>query len=149
MTTELPRDSAHDAVNALASGYARMLDRIRARLAEAEARAPLPLYMLIEEAREQAVGLGELTQAEAHEVADWLQRDLMHLRGVMQRASRGVRNWLGLDLALLEQGLLETLADPTRVDWLRLQEEFEKLRRESGAAVPDPHSDKARKAQKP
>jgi hypothetical protein len=149
MSTEPARDPAHDAVSDLAEGYARMLERIRTRLAEAEAKAPLPIYMLIEEAREQAVGLGEMTQAEAHEVADWLKRDLLHLRGIMQRAGRGVRNWLGLDLALLEQGLLDTLADPTRVDWLRLQEEFERLRRGSDAAVSDPHPDKARQAQKP
>jgi hypothetical protein len=150
MSTEPARDPAHDAVTDLAEGYARMLERIRARLAEAEARAPLPLYMAIEEAREQAVALGELTQAEAREVAEWLQRDLMHLREVMQRAGRGVRNWLGLDLALLEQGLLDTLADPTRVDWLRLQEEFEMLRRESGAATtPEQQPAKTGQAQKP
>jgi hypothetical protein len=145
----MTNEPARDAVNDLASGYERMLARIRARLSEAEVNAPLPIYMLIEEAREQAVALGEMTQAEAHEVADWLKRDLMHLRGVMQRAERGVKNWLGLDLALIERGLLDTLADPTRVDWLRLQEEFEMLRRESSAAAPEKQPAKTGQAQKP
>lgn len=132
----------------LAEGYERMLGRIRARLARAEAEAPLPIYMAIEEARSQAVELGEMTQAEAQEVAQWLRRDFLHLRDLLDRAERGARNWLGLDLALIEKGLLDTLADPTRVDWIRLQEEFEQRRKASGAAA-KPQRRKPPKAQQP
>lgn len=125
---EAPGGMAKD----LAEAYARMLDRIRRRLAEVEASAPLPIYMVIEEARVQAVELGEMTQAEAQEVAEWLGRDLLHLRDLLERAERGARNWLGMDLVMIERSLLDTLADPTRVDWLRLQEEFERQRESSG-----------------
>jgi hypothetical protein len=128
MSTEPVQELAQD----LAAGYERMLGRIRSRLAAAEASAPLPIYMAIEEAREQAVTLGEMTQAEAGQVAYWLKRDLLHLRDVVSRTERGLRNWLGLDLGLLERELLEVLADPTRVDWLRLQQEFEEANAESG-----------------
>ena len=127
-------EPARDLVNDLAGGYERMLARIRERLTEAEVNAPLPIYMAIEEAREQAVTLGEMTQAEAGQVAYWLKRDLLHLRDVISRAERGVKTWLGIDLGLIEQGLLEILADPARVDWLRLQEEFEAAKQESAAA---------------
>ncbi len=122
-------------VNDLASGYERMLRRLSERLSAAEINAPLPIYMAIEEAREQAVTLGEMTQAEAGQVAYWVKRDLLHLRDVIGRAERGVKNWLGLDLELIEQGLIKSLADPTRVDWLRLQEEFEAAKQTSTAAT--------------
>lgn len=130
---DLTREMAQD----LASGYERMLARIRARLAQAEANAPLPIYMAIEEARERAIELGEMTQAEAGQVAYWLKRDLLHLREVIGRTERGMKTWLGIDLGLLEQGLLGILADPTRVDWLRLQQEFEAAKQESAAAAQD------------
>ena len=120
MSNSSKPEPANGAAKDLAKGYEQMLDRIRERLAAVEANAPLPIYMAIEEAREQAVELGEMTQAEAHEVAQWLRRDFLHLRDLLDRAERGARNWLGLDLALIERGLLDTLADPTRVDWLRL-----------------------------
>jgi hypothetical protein len=133
-------EPARDLVNDLASGYERMLARIRERLTEAEVNAPLPIYMAIEEAREQAVTLGEMTQAEAGQVAYWLKRDLLHLRDVISRAERGVKTWLGIDLGLIEQGLLDTLADPARVDWLRLQEEFEAAKQESATTQDKRHA---------
>lgn len=137
MTTGSRNDGPEEMINDLASGYERMLARIRKRLAEAEANAPLPIYMVIEEAREQAVALGEMTQAEAEQVTYWLKHDLLHLRDVLQRTERGVMSWLGLDLRLIEQGLLDLLADPTRVDWLRLQQELEATRKHSGTASPN------------
>lgn len=141
MATEPTHDPAnkmaHEMVNDLASGYERMLIRIREQLVKAEVNAPLPIYMAIEEAREQAVTLGEMTQAEAGQVTYWLKRDLLHLRDVLGRTERGVKTWLGLDLKLIEQGLIEALADPTRVDWLRLQEEFEAAKQDSAAAQHD------------
>ena len=154
MTTEPTQDlankMANEMVNDLAGGYARMLTRIRERLTQAEISAPLPIYMAIEEAREQAVTLGEMTQAEAGQVAYWLKRDLLHLRDVIGRTERGVKTWLGLDLKLIEQGLIETLADPTRVDWLRLQEEFEAAKQASdAAAAQDKQQNQPGKSQNP
>lgn len=113
-----------DLVGNLSQGYARMLARIRERLGEAEVNAPLSVYMAVEEARERAVGLGEMTQSEAQQVAGYIKRDLLHAREVLTRARHGLGNWLGLDLAYMERGLLEILADPTRLDWLRLQQEL-------------------------
>jgi hypothetical protein len=136
MATGRPTDGPNEMINDLAEGYARMLTRVRERLAEAEAHAPLPLYMVIEEAREQAVAVGEMTQAEAEQVTYWLKQDLVQLREVLQRTERGVMTWLGLDLRLIEQGLLDILADPTRVDWVRLQQDLESTRQRSGHPSP-------------
>lgn len=134
----------------LARGYERMLGRIREHLAEAEVNAPLSVYMAIEEARERAVSLGEMTQNEAQQVAGYIKRDLLHARDVLARAQHGLGNWLGIDLALIERGLLETLADPARVDWLRLQQELEAEANESGAAAPgEKKRDKAAQRNKP
>lgn len=149
MSNEPNRDPGREIVNDLAEGYARMLKRIRARLARAEAHAPLSIYMAIEEAREQAVAIGELTQGEAREVTGWLKRDLLHLRDLIDRTERGAKSWLGMDLALLEKGLLDTLADPARVDWLRLQEEFQRLRKASDGTPPIKPPAKPGKSQKP
>ncbi len=140
MTKGFHTDGPEELANDLATGYERMLTRIRKRLAEAEANAPLPIYMVIEEAREQAIALGEMTQAEAEQVTYWLKHDLVHLRDVLQRTERGVMTWLGLDLHLIEQGLLDILADPTRVDWVRLQQDLEASRKRSGSSAP--HSKK-------
>lgn len=126
-------ESQQNTVGDLTSGYERMLERIRAQLNEAEINAPLPVYMAIEEARERAVALGELTQNEAQQVATFVKRDLLHLRDILARAHQGVRTWLGIDLGMIEQGLLDVLADPARVDWLRLQQELEAEAQQSSA----------------
>lgn len=121
MANELQKDSMGD----LTQSYESMLKRIRTELTEAEVNAPLSVYMAIEEARERAIALGEMTQSEAQQVATLIKRDLLHLRDVMTRTQQGIRTWLGIDLGMIEQGLLDVLADPTRVDWLRLQQELE------------------------
>ncbi len=148
MTKHAANDLPDTISTDLTRAYERMLARIREQLSEAEASAPLPIYMVIEEARERAVSLGEMTQAEASQVAYWLKRDLLHLRDVISRSEQGFMNWLGLDLKLIEQGLLDILADPTRVDWLHLQQEFEALRENSGTK-PKKRKSKSSKSQNP
>lgn len=107
--------------------YDRMLSRVEARLADAEYRTWERLLEEIEEAVEFEQDVAELTSEEVHLLREYLRRDLSHLLGFISRTGEGVREWLMRDLAWFEDRVLDLLfsiADPTRLDTLELQQKL-------------------------
>jgi len=113
----------------LLAAYDRMLHRVRERLAEGGAGgegSPEALRRALEEARREAVARGEADEAEARLLAGFLERDLAEIARQLRSRGLSLRDWLLLDLGLVEEGLLELLAqvaDPTELAWFRLAEE--------------------------
>lgn len=107
--------------------YDRMLSRVEARLADAEYRTWERLQQEIEEAVEFEQDVAELTNEEIHLLREYLRRDLSHLLGFISRTGEGVREWLTRDLEWFEDRVLDLLfsiADPTRLDTLELQQKL-------------------------
>lgn len=106
----------------LSQGYHRMLERVRARLYELDHDTGPALRHAVDEARERATELGELTREEAERVGDYLQRDLQDAAGFLEREGRELGNWLRFDFALVERGLADLFADAVDKTRIELQQ---------------------------
>lgn len=109
------------------NAYDRMLARVESRLAEAEEKSLATLRREIDDAVEFEAGLKELTREEVALLSAYLRRDLEHLVQFVDETGEGVREWLQLDMALLEHqltDLLLSIADKTRVDSLELTQKL-------------------------
>lgn len=105
--------------------YDRMLARVEERLADAEDRTWEGLKREINDAVEFEEGVQRLTREEVSLLGAYLRRDLGHMVQFVNETGGGVREWLRLDLALVEQRLLDLLlsiADNTKVDSLELEQ---------------------------
>lgn len=105
--------------------YDRMLERIDRRLADAEDRSWESLKKEIDDAVEFEQGVERLTRDEASLLGAYLRRDLGNMLHYVNETGGGVREWLRLDLALVEQRLFDLLlsiSDKTRIDALELEQ---------------------------
>lgn len=103
----------------LTEAYDRMLARVRERVQELEHEAGPMLHNAIENAKETATELGELSREEAEKVGDYLRRDLEHAGNFLDRTGRDLGGWLRFDAQLTERALAEMflqVADRTRVE---------------------------------
>ncbi len=108
--------------------YDRMLERVESRLAETGDRTLETLRTEIDEAVEYETELRRLSRDEASLLAAYLRRDLEHLVTFVGGTGGGLREWLQLDLSLLEyrlQDLLFSIADKTRLDTLELDQKLD------------------------
>jgi paraquat-inducible protein B len=125
METEQERN--HLSGKALAA-YDRMLERVQARLSEMEETTRDTLEEEVEKAVEFEYELAEMTREEADLLGAFLQRDLEHLLHFVEETGEGVREWLQLDISLLEHQLanmLFSVADKTRIDTLELNQKLQ------------------------
>lgn len=107
--------------------YDRMLERVESRLADTEERTLDTLRREIDDAVEFETELKRLTRDEASLLAAYLRRDLEHLVAYVEGTGEGLREWLQLDLSLLEHKLADMLfsiADKTRLDTLELDQKL-------------------------
>lgn len=106
-------------------GYKRMLERVRDILEEAEESLRPGVHEAIERARERAVELGELTREEAQRISEYLRRDVEETAAHMSESREEFRDWLALDLTMMEQKVVQMLmsiADRTDVELAQLRE---------------------------
>ena len=108
--------------------YDRMLERVQQRLREAREMSLQTLEEEIQKAVEFEYELEEMTREEADLLGAYLERDLRHLLHFVDETGEGLKEWLQLDLSLLERQLADSLlsvADRTLVDTLELQQKLD------------------------
>ena len=108
--------------------YDRMLERVQSRLNEVQETSLQTLEEEIRKAVEVEYELEEMTREEADLLGEYLQRDLQHLLHFVEETGEGLKEWLQLDIALLEHELSDKLlsvADKTLVDTLELRQKLE------------------------
>lgn len=108
--------------------YDRMLARVQSRLADLQETSLEALDEAIEQAVQVEYELEEMTREEADLLGDYLRRDLQHLMHFVEETGEGLKEWLQLDIALLEHELSDRLlsvADKTLVDTLELKQKLE------------------------
>lgn len=108
--------------------YDRMLGRVQARLSQMEETTRDTLEEEVERAVEFEKELAEMTREETDLLGAYLQRDLEHLLQFVEETGEGVREWLQLDISLLEHQLanmLFSVADKTKIDTLELSQKLE------------------------
>lgn len=127
MTVEPPRDPLGNLVGA----YEKMLERVHQTLEHAEQDTLPTLKRSIEQARERAVELGELTREEAERVASYVERDMKDAAGFLGETQQQLSDWLKFDLRLIENRLLEMFADVADRTRLELDALAERARQAS------------------
>ncbi len=108
--------------------YDRMLERVQKGLRNLEQTSLDTLNEEVRKAVEVEYELEEMTREEADLLGAYLQRDLEHLLHFVEETGEGLKEWLQMDLSMLEQQLSERLlsvADNTLVDTLELRQKLE------------------------
>jgi hypothetical protein len=108
------------------AAYDRMLERARQFIDSTDEALRPRIYLAVEQAKDTATELGELTRDEADLIGAWLKRDLEDAAAYLKSTRRELRDWLRFDLELIEDQLADLFAN--LVDHTRLELEHIKQR---------------------
>lgn len=103
----------------LVEGYGRMMEHVREFLDDVEKKAAPTVMEAIDSAKQFSIDLGHLTREEADKVAEFIRRDLHDAADYLADSGKEFRDWLNLDLQLIERRVLDmfaSVADKTRVE---------------------------------
>lgn len=118
-----------DPLDALGAAYETMYERVAERLKGVKQHTGPLLHKFIDEARDKAVKLDELTEEDAEKLTLWLKRDLDDAIDHIAETDDKLKDWLGFETTLIESALLYFLletADKTTVELLRMKENARK-----------------------
>ena len=107
----------------LIRAYDTMVKRVKDVWTEAEEHAFPTLMENLDQAKQKASELGELTREEADKVAEYVKRDLREAAEVLSENGKQLKDWLKFDLEFAEVKLAEMfakVADTTRIELERL-----------------------------
>ena len=106
--------------------YEQMLERVSSAIEHTEKSTIPTLKHNIEEAREKAVELGELTREEAEKVSGYIERDMEDVAHYMTETGEQLSDWWQFESELIEDRLLEmftNIADQTSLQLAKLAEQ--------------------------
>lgn len=107
----------------LVDAYKRMLEHVHDALENVAHKTRPSLHEAVEEAGERLTAAGEITREEGERLGNYLKRDMEDAARFMLETNEDFREWLSIDLQLVENQLLEKLmgiADRTRVELAQL-----------------------------
>lgn len=101
----------------LIKAYKNMLEYLHQLVGKAQDAKP-EMQHALEKAREKTVELGELTKEEADKISDYIMRDLHDAADFIEKNSAEFKDWISLEVDLIEDTILDSL--PPLVDETRL-----------------------------
>ena len=111
---ELQKKSA----NHLISAYNQMMKEMRDAFEQTDP-SDMSLQKALDLARHQAVHLGKVTAEEAHEIGEYIKRDINDAAEYMMDSSAEFYDWLLLDIEIIERKVMDlflSVADHTRIE---------------------------------
>lgn len=108
----------HQSANRLVETYNQMMASIRETFENTDT-SDTSLQNALEEAKNQAVHLGQVSLEEAQEISDYIKRDINDAAEYMMEASAEFSDWLLLDIEIIERKVVDlflSVADRTRVE---------------------------------
>lgn len=111
---QLQKKPAHH----LISAYNHMMKEMRDAF-EQSGPSDMSLQKALDLAKQQAVHLGKVTAEEAHEIGEYIKRDINDAAEYMMDSSAEFYDWLMLDIEVIEHKVMElflSVADHTRVE---------------------------------
>ena len=121
----MTKPTHNDPIDALGAAYEKMYERTAENLHTAEEKSGSLLHKLIDEAKDKAVELKELSEDDAGKLADWLKRDLDDTVNYLSDTGNELKDWLGFETTLLESAVLDLMlkaADKTTVELLTMKD---------------------------
>ncbi len=110
----------------LVAAYEQMLKRVHEAVDKAESHVP-SLKQNLEQAREKAVELGELTREEADKVAIYIERDMHDAAVYLAETGQQLRDWWRFDLQQVEEQMMDMfakVADQTSIQLREIREDL-------------------------
>ncbi|VAW54551.1 hypothetical protein MNBD_GAMMA05-2315 [hydrothermal vent metagenome] len=104
--------------NHLVSAYNQIMQEMRNAFEQADAN-DISLQKALDMAKHQAIHIGEVTAEEAHEIGEYIKRDINDAAEYMMETSSEFYNWLMLDIEIIERRVIDlflSVADHTRVE---------------------------------
>ncbi len=83
----------------------------------------MSLQKALEQAKHQAIHLGIITAEEAHEIGEYIKRDVNDAAEYMMDSSTEFYDWLALDIEVIEHKVMQrflSVADLTRLELEKL-----------------------------
>lgn len=117
------KNNNHHPSNRLINTYNQMMAAIREKFEKADT-SDLTLQKALNAAKEQAVHLGEVTAEEAHEISEYIKRDINDAAEYMMETSAEFSDWLMLDIEIIERNIIDlflSVADRTRIELEQFQ----------------------------
>lgn len=102
----------------LIAAYNQMMQSLRSTFADTDA-VEISLQNALDMAKKQIVHLGELSSEEAHEISEFVKRDINDAAEYMLETSSDFGDWLMLDIEVLERKIVDlflSVADRTRIE---------------------------------
>ena len=102
----------------LISAYNQMMQEMRDAFEQADS-SDMSLQKALDMAKHQAVELGVITADEAHEISEYIKRDINDAAEYMMDSSAEFYDWLMLDIEIIERKVIDlflSVADHTRVE---------------------------------
>jgi hypothetical protein len=113
----------------LVNVYNQMMASIRRTFDETDT-SDTSLQQALDAAKKQAAHLGEVTADEAHEISEYIKRDINDAAEYMMESSAEFSDWLMLDIEVIERKVVDmflSVADRTRVELEELKHNTEEL----------------------
>jgi len=104
--------------NHLITAYNQMMEEMRNAFEQADT-SDMSLQKALDLARHEAVHLGEVSAEEAHEIGEYIKRDINDAAEYMMESSAEFYDWLLLDIEIIERKVIDlflSVADHTRVE---------------------------------
>ena len=118
-----------DPLDTLGAAYETMYEHIAENLEKAKDKSGLLIHQLVDEAKEKAKEIEQLTEEDAEKLAVWLKRDLDEVISYLSETEYAVKDWLGFETSLIKNALIHRMletADKTTVELLRMKENAHK-----------------------
>jgi len=103
----------------LISAYNQMMKEMRDAFEQATTPGDMSLQKALDLAKHQAVHIGVVTSEEAHEIGEYIKRDINDAAEYMMDSSAEFYDWLMLDIEVIERKVIDlflSVADHTRLE---------------------------------
>jgi len=117
----------HDPIDTLGEAYEKMYERAIENLHNSSEKSRSLLHKFIDEAKEKAVELEELSNENAEKLSDWLKRDINDTANYLTDTEYELKDWLGFETSVLETAVLDLMlrtADKSTIEMLALKEDL-------------------------
>ena len=114
-----------DPLDALGEAYEKLYEHASANIHKLKDISTPGLHKILQEAKDKAVELDELTEEDAVKLVQWLKRDLQEAANFLSETGHEIKDWLGFEKTLLESELFYLfldIADKTTVELQQFRE---------------------------
>jgi len=123
-------DKKHtDPIDALGAVYESMYEHVADNLHKAKDKTETLVHELVDDARDKAKKIEQVTEEDAEKLASWLKRDLDEAINYLSETEYAFRDWLGFETELIKNELIQAMldtADKTTLALLRMKENARK-----------------------